>query len=111
MAAHGMDSEEIRKLRRELEEAQDTLRAIRQGEVDALVVEGPNGPQVFTLRTADQPYRMLVEQMQDGAVTLTNAGDVLYCNARFAELVGHPCEKIVGGPIDRFIVGPIDQTR
>jgi PAS domain S-box-containing protein len=104
MAAHGMDSEEIRKLRRELEEAQDTLRAIRQGEVDALVVEGPNGPQVFTLRTADQPYRMLVEQMQDGAVTLTNAGDVLYCNARFAELVGHPCEKIVGGPIDRFIV-------
>jgi PAS domain S-box-containing protein len=104
MADDGIDPEDIRKLRRELEEAQDTLRAIRQGEVDALVVEGLNGPQVFTLRTADHPYRMLVEQMQDGAVTLTTAGDVLYCNARFAELVGHPCEKIVGGPIDRFIV-------
>jgi PAS domain S-box-containing protein len=104
MAAAAMDPEEIKKLQRELEEAQDTLRAIRQGEVDALVVEGPNGSQVFTLRTADQPYRMLVEQMQDGAVSLTTAGDVLYCNARFGELVGLPCEKIVGGPIDRFIV-------
>jgi PAS domain S-box-containing protein len=50
------------------------------------------------------PYRLLVEQMQDGAVTLTAAGDVLYCNARFAELVGLPVEKIVGGPLDRFIV-------
>jgi PAS domain S-box-containing protein len=104
MTDTAMDPEEIRKLQRELEEAQDTLRAMRQGEVDALVVEGQSGPQVFTLRTADQPYRMLVEQMQDGAVTLTTAGDVLYCNARFAELVGLPSEKIVGGPIDRFIV-------
>jgi PAS domain S-box-containing protein len=102
MADDAMDPE-VKKLQRELEEAHDTLRAIRQGEVDALVVEGPNGPQLFTLKTAEQPYRMLVEQMQEGALTLTGAGDVLYCNRYFAELVGAPLETIVGGTIDRFI--------
>jgi len=99
-----MNPEQVKKLQRELEEAQETLRAIRQGEVDALVVEGPNGPQLFTLKTAEQPYRMLVEQMQEGALTLTAAGDVLYCNRRFAELVGAAPEAIVGGPIAPFVV-------
>jgi len=103
MADDAMNPEQVKKLQRELEEAQDTLRAIRQGEVDALVVEGPHGAQLFTLKTAEQPYRMLVEQMQEGALTLTSAGDVLYCNRRFAELVGAASETIVGGSIDRFI--------
>jgi PAS domain S-box-containing protein len=103
MADDAMDPEQIKKLQRELEEAQDTLRAIRQGEVDAFVVDGPNGPQLFTLKTAEQPYRMLIEQMQEGALTLTGAGDVLYCNRYFGELVGAPPETIVGGTIGRFI--------
>src|SRR5499427_1598195 len=103
MSNETMDPDQIKKLQRELEEAQETLRAIRQGEVDALVVEGPSGAQLFTLRTAEQPYRMLVEQMQEGALTLTPAGDVLYCNRRFAELVGAPAETIVGGSIAPFV--------
>jgi PAS domain S-box-containing protein len=103
MADDAMDTEQIKKLQRELEEAQETLRAIRQGEVDALVVEGPHGPQLFTLTTAEQPYRMLVEQMQEGALTLTREGDVLYCNRRFAELVGATTESIVGGAIAPFV--------
>ena len=98
-----MDADQIKKLQRELEEAQETLRAIRQGEVDALVVEGPTGAQLFTLRTAEQPYRMLVEQMREGALTLTPAGDVLYCNRHFAEMVGAAPETIVGGPIAPFV--------
>ena len=102
MSNEAMDPEQIKKLQRELEEAQETLRAIRQGEVDALVVEGPNGPQLFTLRTAEQPYRMLVEQMQEGALTLTPAGDVLYCNRRFAEIVDGASETIVGRSIAMF---------
>ncbi len=103
MADDAMDLERIKKLQRELEEAQETLRAIRQGEVDAFVVDGPHGPQLFTLKNAEQPYRMLVEQMQEGALTLTTAGDVLYCNRRFAELVGAGPETIVGGAIGRFV--------
>jgi len=103
MADDAMDAEQLKKLQRELEEAQETLRAIRQGEVDALVVEGPHGAQLFTLKTAEQPYRMLVEQMQEGAVTLTRDGDVLYCNRRFAELVGATTEAIVGGALAPFV--------
>src|SRR5262245_50226826 len=103
MADDATDREQVRKLQQELEEAQETLRAIRQGEVDAIVVEGPQGPQLCTLKTAEQPYRMLVEQMQEGAVTLTPAGDVLYCNRRFAELVGGAAETIVGGAIGPFV--------
>ena len=102
-AGNATDPERIKKLERELEEAQETLRAIRQGEVDALVVDGPVGQQLFTLKSAEQPYRMLVEQMQEGAVTLTSQGDVLYCNRRFAELVGAGTEVVVGGPIGRFL--------
>jgi len=103
MSNEAMDQDQIKKLQREREEAQETLRAIRQGEVDALVVEGPSGPQLFTLRNAEQPYRMLVEQMQEGALTLTPAGDVLYCNRRFAEMISGAPETIVGRSIAMFV--------
>ena len=98
-----IDPEQVKKLQRELEEAQETLRAIRHGEIDALVVEGSHGPQLFTLKTAEQPYRMLIEQMQEGALTLSPLGDVLYCNRRFAELVANAPETIVGRPLAPFV--------
>ena len=79
------------------------LRAIRQGEIDALVVEGDGGSQVYTLHSAEEPYRHLVEQMQEGAVVLTGRGDILYANARFAAMVGEPLESVVGSRIDRFV--------
>lgn len=90
-------------LRARLGEAEDMLRAIRHGEVDALVVEGSTGNQVYTLHSAEEPYRNLVEQMQEGAVVITGHGDIVYANARFAELVGEPLESVVGTPITRFI--------
>jgi two-component system, sensor histidine kinase len=93
-------------LRTRLTEAEDMLRAIRQGEVDALVVESPGGSQVYTLHSADEPYRHLVEQMQEGAVVLTGSGNILYANARFAALVGEPLESVVGSRIVRFISEP-----
>ena len=90
-------------LRTRLAEAEDVLQAIRQGEVDAVVVEGPGGQQVYTLHSAEEPYRTLVEQMQEGAVVLTAGGDILYANARFAALVGEPLESVVGSRMDRFV--------
>src|SRR6201992_3602622 len=71
-----------------LREAEETLEAIRTGEVDAVVVAGPAGQQVYTLENADRPYRVLVEQMQEGAVTFSHDGTILYCNERFAPLAG-----------------------
>jgi PAS domain S-box-containing protein len=89
--------EEIEELRLRLEEAEQTLRAIRSGEVDSLVVEGPNGPRVYALEGVNSSYRVLVEAMNEGAATLTKAGTILYCNHRFAGLLGLPLEKVMGG--------------
>lgn len=90
-------------LRVRLAEAEEMLQAIRQGDIDALVVEGAGGSQVYTLHSADEPYRHLVEEMQEGAVVLTPRGDILYSNARFAALVGEPLESVLGSRIDRFL--------
>jgi PAS domain S-box-containing protein len=103
MTRHADSDEEVETLRARLAEANETLRAIRQGEVDALIVQVGGGDQVYTLHTADEPYRDLVEQMQEGAVVLAVSGDILYCNARFAALVGEPLESVIGTRIDRFV--------
>ncbi|HEY9651552.1 MAG TPA: hypothetical protein V6C95_12865, partial [Coleofasciculaceae cyanobacterium] len=60
---------ELQELRERLEIAEETLRAITQGEVDALVVSGTQGEQIFTLQSADYPYRRFVEDMKEGAAT------------------------------------------
>jgi PAS domain-containing protein len=82
--------EQNETLRLRVTEAEEMLRAIRHGEIDALVLEGAGGNQVYTLHTAEEPYRNLVEQMQEGAAVLTSRGEILYANARFAALVGEP---------------------
>ena len=68
--------ESLSTLEIRLAEAEEMLRAIRHGEVDALVVDGPDGSHVYTLRSAEEPYRTLVEQMQEGALVLTGRGDI-----------------------------------
>jgi PAS domain S-box-containing protein len=94
---------QIEDLRMRLEEAEETLRAIRKGEVDALVVSSPQGDRVYTLKGAEQPYRVYVETMNEGAVTLGPDGAILYCNNRFGELLKEPIERIIGSEIARFI--------
>ncbi|MGH7768924.1 MAG: sensor histidine kinase, partial [Candidatus Binatia bacterium] len=60
---------ELERLRTQLDEAQETLDAIRTGAVDALVVSGAEGEQVYTLRGADHSYRLLLQEMNEGAAT------------------------------------------
>jgi PAS domain S-box-containing protein len=94
---------QLAELRARLQEAEETLDAIRQGEVDAVVVGGPSGTRVYTLENADRPYRVLVEKMQEGAVTLSRDGTILYCNERFADLVGVVREEILGSKIELLL--------
>jgi two-component system phosphate regulon sensor histidine kinase PhoR len=84
---------EIEELRQQLEEATDTIHAIRTGQVDALVVKDTEGHQLYTLKTADQTYRVFIEKMNEGAVTINREGIVLYCNTRFAYMADTPLEK------------------
>lgn len=90
------------ELRLRLEEAEETLRAILSGEVDALVRSGPQGEQIFTLKGAEYPYRALIDNMGEGALTITTEGTILYANRRFAGMVKTPLEKIIGSNINHW---------
>src|SRR5215467_9290829 len=98
-------SRPVAELRRRLKEAEDTINAIRDGHVEALVVSTPHGERIYTLRGADQPYRLIVEQMREGALTLSADGTILYCNQRFAELIARPAERIAGQKLAAFMHG------
>jgi len=92
------------ELHNRLQEAEETLRAIRAGEIDALVVTGPLGEQVFILRGADHPYQVIVEEMNEGAVTLSPEGTILYCNRRFANLLQLPLDGVIGSSLQEYVV-------
>jgi two-component system, sensor histidine kinase len=99
-----VDDMDVEELRARLSEAEGNLHAIFSGEIDALLLADENGERrVYTLRSADAPYRALVERMQEGAATLSVTGDVVYCNQRFADLVRVPLEQMFGTSIGRFL--------
>ncbi|HTU32276.1 MAG TPA: PAS domain S-box protein [Candidatus Acidoferrum sp.] len=87
---------EIHRLRSRLAEVEDSLGAIQRGEVDALVVSGSDGDQIYTLQGAEHPYRVMVEAINEGAATLLRDGTVLYTNRQFANMLGQPLEKLIG---------------
>ena len=100
------EHDRIVELERLLEEATDTLDAIRNGEVDAIVVGGSSGQFVYTLENADRPYRVLVEQMKEGAVTLNEDGLLLYVNHSFAGLVGRSAGSLIGSSLFDHVAHP-----
>ena len=90
-------------LRMRLSVAEDTIEAIQNGSVDAIVVNTEVGKQVFTLTSGEYPYRDLVETMNEGAVTIAPDHTVMYCNFRFSEMLKTSGSKIIGNQIDQFI--------
>jgi two-component system phosphate regulon sensor histidine kinase PhoR len=91
------------ELRMRLDEANDAIEAIRTGQVDALIVNSDGKHQLFTLKTADQTYRVFIEKMNEGAVTINREGLILYCNSRFADMIGMSLEKVIGLSFNTFI--------
>src|ERR1700752_866501 len=89
-------TDETIELKSRLEETEETLRAIRQYMVDAFVVTRSSGTQVVTLSDADFTYRMMVESMNEGAVTVIPDGTIFYCNPRFSEMAQMDSEKLIG---------------
>lgn len=94
--------EEIEQLRARLDEAEQTLAAIRSGDVDALVVTGPDGDQVFSLTGAERTYRLIVETMNEAALTVGLDETILFCNQRFCELLKTPMSDIIGQKLTAF---------
>jgi PAS domain S-box-containing protein len=93
----------LAQLQDRVSELEQTLDAIRAGEVDALVVAIDGEERLFTLRGAETPYRVLVEQMSEGALTLDGQGTILYANLRFAEMIQVPLERVTGSSLASFV--------
>ena len=102
-----IENEELHSRLVEMEEA---ISAIRNGEVDAIMVSGRNGEQVYSVSSAETPYRTFIEHMSEGAVTLTKEGTILYCNPRFAEIIQSPFERVIGTSLNRYIA-PDDNSK
>ena len=96
-------SKELEKLRLRLAEAEETLHAIQNGQVDAVVVNSPKGTQVFTLEGSDYAYRILIEEMNEGVALLTTDLSIYYSNSKLASMLGTPLENMIGKPITDFI--------
>ena len=87
---------EIASLKEQLYESNSIVDAIKQGDVDALVVNSNGTPQLYSLETADYTFRLLIEKFGQGALSISRKGLILYCNGYFSKLVGLPSEKIIG---------------
>lgn len=88
-----LENEELHQRVYELEE---TLHSIRNGEIDAIIVSGADGDKLYSLTSVETKYRIIIEEMYEGAITLTKDGLITYCNNRFAELISEPAERIMG---------------
>jgi PAS domain S-box-containing protein len=76
------------------------VQAVGSGAVDALFIAEGEGRRLITLNGADRAYRLLVEDMADGALTLTPDGVVAWCNRSFAALLGRPLNRLIGTRVD-----------
>ena len=94
---------ELDELRLQLAEANETIEAIRTGQVDAIVVANGDGRQLYTLKNADLTYRVFIEKMTEGAVTLDREGIVIYCNSQFAHMIKTPLSQVIGNSFSGFI--------
>jgi PAS domain-containing protein len=89
----------MEELLRRLEEAEETIRAIREGEVDALVIRPSDAEQIFTLQGGNDSYRAFMETMGHGAVALGSDGEILYANRILTSLIGRPLAELQGKPL------------
>src|SRR5918993_2642120 len=84
------------ELRRRLDDAEAIVHAIRHHQVDAFVVEQDGKEGILVLEGVAQPYRLLIERMQQGAAVLTSGGTITYSNPRIAGVFAPPSTSVTG---------------
>ncbi len=94
---------DLSELRRQISYLQDTLGAISSGGVDAVVMGNPEQEQVYTLTSADRPYRVIVERMGEGAVTVSERGVILFANPQLAHFLGIDRDTMIGRDITDYV--------
>ena len=93
----------IKELEENLAECKQTLDAIRGGDVDAILVSTERGDQIYTLTGAEAPYRILFEQMNEGAATISEDGVIMYCNKSLAQMMRNPLERTIGSNLFSYV--------
>jgi PAS domain S-box-containing protein len=95
-------NQENAALRQKLRESKATINAIKKGNIDAVVFSDKKALTIYTEKTSDKTYRILIEKMNEGAVTLNEEGTILYCNSYFANMVNLPLQKVIGTKFKNF---------
>ena len=102
-----IESEKLKKdnaiLHKQLREAKESLDAFKTGNIDALIISHEKALKVYTEETADKPYRILIEKMHEGAITINEDGTILYCNSYFSNMVNLPLQKVIGTVFETYI--------
>jgi PAS domain S-box-containing protein len=97
---------EVERLQARLMELEETVASICIGSADTILISTVEGEKVYTLKNAEQPYRLFVEGMNQGAVLLSEDDTILYCNQAFAEMVKDAAEAVVGQKIQAYLAQP-----
>jgi PAS domain S-box-containing protein len=90
------ETAELAEAREQLREALETIEAIRGGGIDSLVIGPPGQEQVYSVASADRIYRLIVEAMSEGAVTISPRGVILDANPRLGSMTGNAVEQLIG---------------
>ena len=96
-------TEKIKELESRLEEAEQLIQAIKAGEVDAFAISKEGRSEIFTIQSSDYAYRLLIEEIGEGAVNVTEDGVIVYTNRYFCQLIGLSYERVAGRLITDFI--------
>lgn len=94
---------ENRLLQQQLRAARESIEVINSKHIDALVISDEKDLKVYIEKTADKPYRILIEKMHEGAVILNDEKTILYCNPYFANIVKLPLQKVIGTKFDNYV--------
>jgi PAS domain S-box-containing protein len=100
---HDPNEQELVELHQQIAYLEEVLRAIGSGGVDGVVVGGPDHERVYTLTSADRPYRVIVESMGEGAVTVSKSGVILFANSQLAAFLGVDRDSMVGRDITAYV--------
>jgi PAS domain S-box-containing protein len=99
-SANAALAEANKELRARLVIAEEMLRAIRAGDVDALVIQSDAGPQIYLLQGQDAEANRfrgeMLAQVSDAVIAVDLDGHVIYINAAAALLYGVTADKVLG---------------
>ena len=94
-----MTPDALDDLKRRLLEAEETIRAIREGEVDALVIGLHDQPEIFSIGGDSEAFRSFMEVMDTGAAAVDDRGCIIYANTTFASAFDKEAQALQGVPI------------